>query len=64
MRKQTPTITFKEVPHDICFRIDSETPKEIIKITEGKFYWKGKEVKDIHKVYERFNEWLKLALKE
>ncbi len=36
------------------------TGEVIIEITKGKFYWRGKEVKDKYKVYERFNEWLKL----
>ena len=31
----------------------------IMKLTRGKFYWKGKEVEDVHQIYERFNEWLK-----
>lgn len=37
--------------------------KEIMKISEGKFYWKGEEVTDAHQVYERFNEWLTQAKK-
>jgi hypothetical protein len=40
------------------FCLDSETPKEVMKISKGKFYWKGQEVEDKYEVYERFNEWL------
>ena len=36
---------------------------EIIKISKDGFYYKGERVDDIHNVYERFNEWLKLAEK-
>ena len=35
--------------------------EEIIKLSEGKFYFKGEEVEDKYQVYERFNEWLTLA---
>ncbi len=42
----------------ISFEINSEP---IMLLSKGKFFWKGKEVKDIHKVYERFNEWLTKA---
>jgi hypothetical protein len=33
--------------------------EEMIKLSEGKFYFKGEEVEDKYQVYERFNEWLK-----
>ena len=29
-------------------------------IEEGKFIWKGKEVKDVKKIYERFSQFLNL----
>ena len=49
---------------DISFSITEEgKQKEIIRISKGKFYWKGKEIDDVHKVYERFNKWLGLAEK-
>lgn len=49
-------------PNTISFSITQDNqPKEIIRITEGTFYWKGEEVKDTHQVYERFNEWLTAA---
>jgi hypothetical protein len=44
----------------IKFFVDNQK-KEIIKISKGEFYFRGKKVKDIHKVYERFNDWLKLT---
>ena len=37
---------------------------EILRISKGKFYWKGQEVKDRYKIYERFNKWLKMAEEE
>lgn len=49
-------ITKPMQPHTITFKIDEE---EIIKITKGRFYWKGKEVEDARQVHERFSEWLK-----
>jgi hypothetical protein len=33
----------------------------IMKISNGKFYWKDQEIDDIHNIYERFNEWLTKA---
>lgn len=35
---------------------------EMIKITEGKFFFNGGEIKDVHNVYEKFNDWLGKAL--
>ncbi len=32
--------------------------EEMIKLSEGKFYFRGEEVEDKYQVYERFNEWL------
>lgn len=34
---------------------------EILRISKEGFYYKGERVDDIHNVYERFNDWLKLA---
>jgi len=36
----------------------------LIKMEEGKFFWKGQEVKDAHRVYERFTEWLDATKKK
>ena len=36
-------------------------PEVIMSIESGKFYWKGKEVKDAHLIYERFNNWMTAA---
>ena len=30
-------------------------------MAEGRFYFKGELVEDKYQVYERFNEWLKMA---
>ena len=35
--------------------------EEVLKISQGKFYYKGELVEDKYQVYERFNEWLKMA---
>jgi len=50
----------ENVNNSITWRVEGE---EVIKISEGKFYWKGEEVEDVHNVYERFNEWLTRAEK-
>lgn len=33
----------------------------VIKLEEGYFWYKGERIEDVHKVYERFTEWLKQA---
>ncbi len=35
--------------------------EEVIRLAEGKFYFRGELVEDKYQVYERFNEWLKMA---
>jgi hypothetical protein len=35
--------------------------EEVIRLAEGRFYYKGELVEDKYQVYERFNEWLKMA---
>lgn len=40
-----------------------EPSEEMIRLEPGKFFWKGKEVKDINKIYERFSEWMTFAEK-
>ena len=35
--------------------------EEVIRLAEGRFYFKGELVEDKYQVYERFNEWLKMA---
>jgi len=45
-------------PKSILFYANAE---EMIKVSEGKFYFKGEEVEDKYQVYERFNEWLTQA---
>jgi hypothetical protein len=55
--EKTLVLTSKPVePNTIRFYGNAE---EMIKLSEGKFYFKGEEVEDKYQVYERFNEWLK-----
>ena len=43
----------------ISFYSDEEGKnKEIMKLEKGSFFWKGEEVKDVNKIYERFSEWM------
>jgi hypothetical protein len=46
--------------NNIYFQLDNEV-KPVMKISNGKFYWKDEEIDDIYNVYERFNEWLTKA---
>ena len=39
----------------------SAKQEEVIRIAQGRFYYKGELVEDKYQVYERFNEWLKMA---
>ena len=57
MKEELKTISL--VPENsIYFTFKNEV---IMKISNGKFYWKDAEVEDIHNIYERFNEWLTKA---
>ena len=38
--------------------------EEVIRLAEGRFYFRGELVEDKYQVYERFNEWLKMAEEE
>ena len=51
-------ITGEQATNSIRLHVNTE---EIIRLSEGKFYFKGEEVEDRYQVYERFNEWLKRA---
>jgi len=42
---------------ELSFYFNNEK-EPILVISKGKFIWKGKEIKDTKKIYERFNEWL------
>jgi hypothetical protein len=57
METEEKTIDFLPEKNSIYFKIDNDV-KPIMKISNGKFYWKDEEVDDIHNVYERFNDWL------
>ena len=39
----------------------SAKQEEVIRISKGKFYFRGEEVEDKYQVYERFNEWLTMV---
>ena len=38
--------------------------EEVIKISQGRFYYKGELVEDKYQVYERFNEWMTMVEEE
>ena len=42
----------------------SAKQEEVIRIAQGRFYYKGELVEDKYQVYERFNEWLTMAEEE
>lgn len=50
----------KVVPPTLSFSLVNKSEPTLV-MKEGKFIWKGQEVKDVHKIYERFNEWLTKA---
>ncbi len=52
---------FKPDADSTCIQIPPVI--ELLKISPDGFYYMGERVDDIHNVYERFNEWLKLAEK-
>jgi hypothetical protein len=58
MAKEENTINLD--PATIYFQLHNEV-KPVMKISNGKFYWKDEEINDIYNVYERFNEWLTKA---
>ena len=35
--------------------------EEVIRLAEGRFYYRGELVEDKYQVYERFHEWLKMV---
>jgi len=63
INKRNKNVGIGTTPHPILnFNIkDNGELYEIMRIEKGKFFWKGEEVQDTQKVYERFNDWLKLA---
>jgi hypothetical protein len=56
--QQEKVMEFKTPPNTIYFKIADE---EVLKFTNEGFYYKGEKIEDIHNIYERFNDWLKLA---
>jgi hypothetical protein len=59
MKQEEKTINL--VPENSIYFSLKDEVNPIMKITNGKFYWKDEEIDDIHNVYERFNEWLTKA---
>ena len=57
MTQEEKTIDLVPEKNSIYFRI-ADDAKPIMKISDGKFYWKDEEVDDVHNIYERFNDWL------
>lgn len=53
----------KLTPGTLTFRVTNSDNKmvEMIKISRDGFFFKGEKIEDVHNVYERFNEWLKMA---
>ena len=49
-------VTGEQTTNSIRLHVNTE---EVIRLSEGRFYFKGEEVEDKYQVYERFNEWLK-----
>jgi hypothetical protein len=57
------TLINEELPaggSGITFFIDKEP---VIKLEKDAFWYKGKKVKDVNQVYERFSEWMATAFK-
>ncbi|MFZ4103759.1 MAG: hypothetical protein ACOYKI_03420 [Sediminibacterium sp.] len=59
MNKEEKRLDF--VPENTIYFSLIKEVKPVMKISNGKFYWKDEEIDDIHNVYERFNEWLTKA---
>jgi hypothetical protein len=59
MKEEEKTINL--VPENSIYFSLKDEVKPIMKISNGKFYWKDDEIDDIHNIYERFNEWLTKA---
>jgi hypothetical protein len=51
----------EQATNSIRLHVNTE---EVIRLAEGRFYFRGEEVEDKYQVYERFNEWLKRAEEE
>jgi|GEM_PF-6075872 len=55
-KKEMSVLKISKKPEMLFFGTE---PKEaVMRIAKGKFFWKGKEVKDVNKIYERFSEWM------
>jgi hypothetical protein len=59
--EQEPILELKEMDQDPTIKFMTKGPEEVIRISKGKFYFRGEEVEDKYQVYERFNEWMTMA---
>jgi hypothetical protein len=59
--EQEPLLELKEMDQDPTIKFMTRVPEEVIRISKGKFYFKGEEIEDKYQVYERFNEWMTMA---
>jgi len=64
MEENTIKFSIKD-PDYVCPENQLSNPPsiEVLRISKEGFFYKGERVDDIHNVYERFNEWLKLSEK-
>jgi hypothetical protein len=62
MTPQTITFCLQD-PDYVCPENQISNPPriEIMRISKDGFFFKGEKVDDVHNVYERFNEWLKMT---
>lgn len=62
MEQEEQNLVLKTEPvQENTLRFYAKQEEVIIRISKGKFYFKGELVEDKYQVYERFNEWLKMA---
>ena len=60
-QEQDPILELKEMDQDPTIKFMTKGPEEVIRISQGKFYFKGEEIEDKYQVYERFNDWMREA---
>lgn len=57
---QHPLGLAEPIKNSIIFQ-EPSTPEPVMIISKGKFYALGKEIEDVHGVYEKMLEWLNKA---
>ncbi len=58
--EQDPLVLTGEQAQENTIRFYAKQ-EEVIRLSEGRFYFRGEEVEDKYQVYERFHEWLKMV---